>query len=736
MIARLLLAFSVLMVIGGPVGSAQIEVYFDQSNTADTNVSFGATRPFIPVTRTIWVRNKSSIDIRIKPSFTDLNGQQSPVVSEFGGLLSNQVILAGQSKDYQVVYKADHVPFPVDVVASVRFVIDVEDAAAQKSILRQSFVLTGLKTNKLVGTDVTAIDFDSVYVEQSCADTLPVSVNSVTDATVPILEQRLFSGSTPGSESFTFRAYTDPVFVGVSAIVWKCVYRPVQVGPDSAVFSLLYKDIQNKNDSVSVKLRGTGVAQQFIAREVFAVNPLASSPTLRGDTIDLGDLSHLYDSVTVAIVIQNSGSIDVGLDSIDLLDAAQSKGVCSVVSGLKQRFQANARDTVLVKFVPQDIDGTTIYRLRLHTDLGRRKISCIPQWRIVREFVLRGRRKPPVLRADSAELKFGAVVKPLTCDVTTGQTLTLRNYSIDPCRIDSISIDPIGSGLAVRQRGPFLLLRDGSLIIDCDYSPVRTGNESGTITLWLATLQRKLVVPFSASVIDADTIQLSMPTDVRSAPGRSVVMPLKTNGNALRRSQRIVCRLEFNTSVLRLTDARTLGTAAEGALATLTETPTGAVVSFELQSGFAVRDTLANLQFATFLGDSSLSNVVIAPTTTAGTTLCESAFPIQAQHGRFVLDSLCGLSYKTIHASAGIRGGIFPNPTQSSAAAAILFNKAATASMMITDSFGRQLSFTTVYLEDGLTTIPLDVGGCSAGHYIVVVECEGFILRIPLLVQP
>lgn len=736
MIARILLAVVVLMFIGGPVGFAQIEVYFEQSNTADTNVSFGATRPFIQVNRTIWIRNNSSIDIRIKPSFTDLSGQQSPVVSEFGGLLSNQVILAGQSKDYQVVYKADHSPFPVDVVASVRFVIDVEDAAAQKSILRQSFVLTGLKTNKLLGTDITTIDFDSVYVEQSCADTLPVTVYSVTDATVPIVDQRLTAGSAPGSDGFSFRAYTDPVFVGVSAIVWKCIFRPAKVGPDSAVFSLLYKDVQNRNDSVAVKLRGTGVMQQFIARQVYAVNPAASSPTLRGDTIDLGDLSHLYDSVTVAIVVENSGSIDVGLDSIALQDAAQSRGVCNVVSVLRQRLQANARDTILVKFVPQDADGTTIYRLRLHTDLGRRRISCVPQWRIVREFVLRGRRKPPALQADTAELKFGTVMKPLNCDVRTSRTLTLRNNSVDLCRIDSISIDPIGSGLTLRQRGPFLLLRDGSLIIDCDYEPLRTGNESGTITLWLSSAQRKLVVPFSASVIDADTINLSMSSEMRAAPGRKVVMPLTTNGYALGRSQRIVCRMEFNTTLLRLTDARTAGAAAEGALVTLTETPVGAVVSFELQSGFAARDTLAMLQFSTFLGDSSLSNIVLLPTTTAGTTSCESAFPIRAQHGRFVLDSLCGLSYKTIHAAAGLRGGIFPNPARSAATAAIMFNKTAPAIITITDSFGRVIGLTTVYLDNGLSTFPLDIIDCSAGHYNVVVECDGFILRLPLLVQP
>lgn len=734
MIARLLCIASLLLLVGGAPSSAQIEVYFDQANKADTSVSFGATRPFIAVTRTIWVRNNSAIDIRIKPSITDVNGQASPVVNEFGGFLSTEIIKAGEPKSYTVIYKADFTPFPVDVVAAVRFIVDVEDASTQKPILKQSFTLTGLKTNRLLGTDVQTVDFDSVYVEQSCADTIPVTVYSVTDATVPVIDQRLISGAPVGSEEFSIRTYSDPVFIGVSAITWKCVYRPRDVGPDSAALSLLYKDIQNKNDSIHVKLRGTGVVQQFIARQVYAIDAPGTTPSIRGDTIDLGELPHLYDSVTVGIVVENAGSISVGIDSISARDVSQSQGRCTLRAGSRSVIQANALDTMFITYVPLGSDGTTTYRLSMHTDLGRRKISCIPQWRIVREFVVRGRRRPPALLADVSELDLGTIVKPRQCDVTTQRALKLRNYSIDPCTVDSVSINPVGSGLSVKQPGPFVLQRDGSLILDCIYTPVRTGNESGTITIWLNTAQRTLTVPFTASVVDPDTLELSLSDDLRARPGNPVVVPIVTNAHVVKQTQRIACKLEFNPSLLQLTGARLRGTAADGALVQLEAQPFGASITFELQAGFAATDTLAQLEFATYLGDSSSCNIILTSASTAGSTTCASIFPLLLRHGRFTIDSLCGLSYKTVMKTSGLRGGVFPNPATSSATLAAAYSKATMATMVIADGFGRTVSRSAVHLAEGLSTLPLDVSAYAAGQYIVTLECDGFVLRIPLMV--
>lgn len=726
------------LLIGGTNGAAQVEVYSNQANKADSVISFGATRPRPPVGifRTIWVRNTSSVDIGIKPSITDVMGQQSAVVNEFAGLFGNEIVPAGQTKQFKIVYKADYDAFEKDVLAQVRFNIDIEEASTQRFVFRRSFVLTGLKTDKLLGTDTKTISFDSVFVTPDCSSRSAVTVYSVTDTTVVVREQRI-RRVTPylGTDEFDVETYPTVEFPGISSLSWNCSYRPVDAGFDAIDFLLLYRNQNNGSDtSAVIRMQGIGVRQDFVPVGVKAIDGSAATHVIRRDTLYLGDVPDTHDSLVVALAIQNKGSISVGIDSLVIGRNQQSAARFTIQKTLPRSMTLNSLDTVKFVFVPDATRSSASAVLRIYTNLGRRAISCVPASAIVREIVIIAKNRPAV-RASIDELTFGSIVKPAGCDVQRVQRFSIRNNGVASCTIDSVTFDPVGGSVAVSRAAGTVVAANSAVLIDATFTPTLIGTERGSVTFWLSNQQGAMVLPYSASVIDPDTVVLRVDATYRSAPGSRIRMPVRFHAVSPTSVQRVTLDLEMNPTILSYSRVIQTGTASEGALVVPEPKQRGVRLNLRNDAGFGAGDTLIEIEFETYLGDTVSTPVVLTSSSSVGTAFCESVFPLMMQHGMYSTDSLCGLSYKTRGASTMLRGSVFPNPASSFSTIVVLSDKAESANFTVVDAYGRTYMSYASVVNEGLSAIPFNVSPLPSGQYVVVVERGGFCVRIPCVVS-
>ena len=736
MIRLVVLVLTCLFLCGVHV-VAQVEVYSNASNKLDSLILFGATRPSPPVGvyRTIWVRNTSSVDIGIKPSITDTKGQLTDVVNEFAGLFGNEIVPAGQTKQFTVVYKADYKAFPEDSLALVRFNIDVEEASSQRFVFRRSFVLSGLKSRRLLATDMKTISFDSVFVNPSCTARSAVTIYSIFDTTVVVREQRI-QRVTPylGVDELAVATYPTVEFPGISNLSWNCTYQPVNAGFDAIDFRLLYTNASNSGDtSVDIRMQGIGVTHKLAPILARAIDGSGVEGRISGDTVYVGEVPDSHDSVNLAFLVQNQGSIAIGIDSVALVRGQQAKGRFRLTRSLGQSLQAGSSDTVRMIFVPEDFRLHAVATIRVYTNLGRRAISCVPQSARVRDIVIIARNRPNV-RASVDSVPFGVIVKPVGCEAVRTRRISIRHNGSASSIIDSVSINPLGGSVSISRTNGTVIPAKSTVLLDVVCNPTLIGSESGVITIWLGNGQGAITLPYSVSTIAPDTVRISVEGDVRSAPGAKILLPVIIGSSSMTNIQRITLDVDVDPMLLAYAGTIESGTAAQGALIRQVPREQGFRLTIDRDEGLADRDTLIVIQFDAFLGDTIATPIVLSGFTSVGTATCPSAFPLMVTHGRYSTDSLCGLSYKTRGARAMLRGSVFPNPTSAFASLVVASVRTTPAKIWVTNTFGRMcVEFATV-INEGLTLVPMDASELPAGQYLVVIEQDGFITRVPWMV--
>lgn len=734
---RFVVPVLICLLLRGAQAVAQVEVYSNASNKSDSLISFGATRPSPPVGvyRTIWVRNTSSVDIGIKPSITDIKGQLTDVVNEFAGLFGNEIVPAGQTKQYTVVYKADVKAFPEDSLALVRFNIDVEEASTQRFVFRRSFLLSGLKSRRLLATDTKTISFDSVFVNPSCTARSAVTIYSVSDSAVLVREQRI-QRVTPylGVDELKVETYPMVEFPGISNLTWNCSYQPVNAGLDVINFRLLYRNAANSGDSsVDIRMQGIGVMHKLAPMSARAVDGSNVSGVLSGDTVFVGELPDSYDSLHLALLVQNQGSIAIGIDSVVLVREQQARGRFRLTRTLSQSMQAGGIDTVRLMFVPEDFRGNAATTLRVFTNLSRRSISCVPQAAIVREIVIIARNRPSV-RASVDSIPYGVIVKPIGCDAVRTERVSIRNNGNVSSIIDSVGVSPIGGSVSISRVNGTVIPAKSTVLLDFVCRPTAIGAESGVITIWLGNGQGAITIPYSALVTAPDTVRMSVEGDVSSAPGARVLLPVKIGSTSMANIQRIALDIDIDPTLLAFAGTVDLGTASQGALVTQVPREKGMRLTIERDAGLVKSDTLIFIEFAAFLGDTIATSIVISASTSIGTVSCPSAFPYTMLHGRYSTDSLCGLSYKTRGARPMLRGSVFPNPTSALASLVVVATRTAPAKISVINTYGRACAEFAAMIDDGLTLVKMDASELPAGQYLIMIEQDGFITRVPWVV--
>ena len=743
-----------------PTCNAQptVDIWWNPSNKADTVMDFGVTLEGDPVTVYFSIVNRSSNTVAIftsrpeaDPYYQIINTPDvppgDPRKEEF--IEADELpyfISRGDTGRFGVTYRSikGDLQFPPDVPTEALLQLRVVDSANPLSASRnKTFLLRALKTNEILASNTPYIRFDSVYVQPA---PLPpeqrFTVANVTMFTIRVDSQYLeMQTSVVGKPEIEITTLpTGSQFGPRGQLTWPIRYVPRDMGRDSGHFNVLYKPNPDlEPDTIFARISGLGVMQSL---RVVRAPSNRGNVTVRGDTIDFGDVNADGTGGVVArIEIRNEGNINAFVLSEAETGTPRDTIAFEVLRRLNddaQQIETNEVDTLVVRFNPSD-GGLHLMRYDIETNLRSRPIFGIPDGAQTKRLYFRAFARKPQMQIMPASLSFGTVVYLENCPSASERSIVVRNVGNIPLRIDSIVVIPSSAPVFIQQQ---------------TFSPIDVA-ESDTIKILyipdaVSVLDAQLVfytnafgVPYAMSAtgesVPPDTITVSLPADIRARPGNSITIAVTVDSNRVGRTETAHLEIAFDPSLLRYRGAILSGTASEGSALTDPENPPGLLkIDLDANGSFAQRSTLILLQFDTFLGDRAETELALSPLTTRfGNVGCESVLDVSTRNGKFLIDSVCGLEYKTSTSLRSITSiGIAPNPVAAIARIIIMSPDSSGAELSVTDAFGSVVvPQQTEILSAGFNVVSLSMAHVTPGLYFVEF-ISGRIRRVlPLMVQ-
>lgn len=751
---HLLLVCCLAAAIGTAVAQPNAEVYWDDNNRADTVMDFGVTLEGYPVTLPFIVRNNGATPAGIlqtnpnaDPYYQIVNtsdvAPSDPRKEEFVRVEDIPYVIAPFTADtFHVVYRAlkNNPVFPPDSVSKALLeirVVSMDDTLGLAVFKR--FLLLALKTRFSVASNKPVIRFDSVYVNP--VPLPPTQVYTAVNASsiaIPVERQTLvYVTSVVSDRELVVDTLAHPVFAPHKGLTWNVRYQPHNMGFDSAEFSVVYRPNTGSDpDSVTTRLSGIGVAQNITIDAANGIPPpvVVARGTL-ADTIDFGDVDADGTGGKLAkIVVKNSGNIHVRYTS-EQKQGAQADTAAFIVERTLQEGGADLRtnelDTLLVRFKPIR-GGLHVIRYVVLTNLLDRKITGVPDGAEQKVFVLRGFARKPQALITPQQVDFGAVVLNQNCLSAVERTIQVRNVGNIILRIDSSRIEPLGAAVTVEPSDPFPPVGvDSTLTLTVRYQPTQIETLQGKLVLYTNAFGPPVTITLTGSSVDTDSLSVSLPI-TKARPGSILQLPIRVDASKVSLAKTSSITITFDPSLLRYRGVITAGTAAEGSsILQQTESPRGTLVlQLHATGSFLPRDTFAVATFDTFLGNAAATELSMKNQTTMfGNDGCTNIFTVHAESGRFDVDSVCGLEYKT--STAGVlRLTGWPNPT-----AAILYvnlenNTQSEATVTVYDSYG------TAQPCEYRSHIPgFDLSTLPAGAYLVVARSQHVFARMFVVKQ-
>ncbi|MBU3698707.1 MAG: T9SS type A sorting domain-containing protein [Candidatus Kapabacteria bacterium] len=726
-----------MLLASGSILAQKVELYWDDANKESRVISFGVIPSTIAVQRRVVLRNATSADVFVRTVRLNRQGTTSPIIDEFLVSPTTVTILQSQRRDtISINYNAAQLPQFVDTLVDVDLVVQVLDTLNGPVVESHTFRMLARKTPRALGTLDTWIAFDSVYVNSACAkrDTIPVSNLSTIGISIARQQTRVRTPYMGRPEIIvdTFPQLRIPERTDVS---WKARYQPLDRGRDSADFVIVYSNPDNASDSVHVlQVSGIGVEQQI---ELQSLVPLSGGGDVlrRGrDTIDISNVAAGAGGITFGVVISNEGNVDIGVDSVRIAELGLPSPYLTVVRPFSSVIPVGTTDTMIVRF-DADADLRHVADLLVHTNIARRGYGCVPDTARVRRFVVAAR-ATSIFSITPELLDLGTLTTRKEC---TSHRLVgvfeVRNTSTTTAVIDSVTVTPSGTATRVSPGG-FTIAAGGMVRLEVELSKNFTGTAEGLITLWSASGERRRTFRIRAAIAEPDTLSVEVPRFVSSRPGSIIAIPVIAKGYDARVLRSATVELTYDPQALVFQGAIRTGTASESAQVQAQSSPGRTRLRLGFAQDAPPSDTLVMLRFATFLAD-SFSTLIsfVADTTEFGSVDCPRLYPLNISGGTYYIDSVCGLSYKTLSGRA-FRAGVLPNPAQDVATIALSSAPGSAFTIQLVDALGRGVTDPMpVVTAQPLDIIPVDVSGVPPSTYTVLVRSADAVLSIPLVVR-
>lgn len=739
------------MVTAQPVA----DIYWDDANRADTVINFGVTLQGFPTFRTFTVHNKGTREVtvptQLDPFFSIVNvpgvPAEDPRKEEYAPVDRFPfTIPAGETRSFQITFRAiaNNPQYPPDIINEALLNLRIVETDNQQGpFLSKRFRLLALKTTRILASNRPFLAFDSVYV--SPRPLPPVEqyrLSNVIDNPVRISAQRIrmITPVLTGSPEFSVQVYPDFDFPGHNNVDWDISYTPLDRGRDSGVFTVVYRpDPTSGIDSVVGTMSGVGVEQKI---RIVSAQGLPTPVQIRNDTIDFGNVPADGSGVEAIIVLMNDGNLNISVDGEEKRGStARDTAAYKVSKKLADQgplFRTNAIDTVRIRFVPTDA-GTHRMKYVIMTDLLRRSIRGVPDG--TQDIVINctGFGQRPQLQPSPSEIDFGTVVLLPSCTSTSERALTIINVGNADLRVDSLRVEPATEDVQI-DRSSFVIPPGGRETVHLTYSATVLGKpRTGSLTFVSNALTGQVRIPFRVDVVRPDTIAVAMPGVVRSKPGTAIFVPVSVDADRIALASRANLRITYDPTLLRYNGRVTTSTATDGAqFINEGEDPRGSLLlDIRGNGNFTSKNTLIILRFDTFLGASAATEIAMRDATvTFGNDGCPSVLDVRATSGRYEIDSVCGLEFKTVGSGAALfTMGAFPNPAREETTVTLMVRDTHTIAMRLVDAYGRIVrTFADRVFNEGTHVIGCDLRGLSAGAYIIEADNGRLVAITPVMV--
>lgn len=740
-------------------GSAQpsVEIFWDESNRADTVMDFGVTLEGAPVTITFTVVNNDNVDVGILNTFgttapyyqiinTSAVPPESPRKEEFEAADPLPYVIApGERQSFGVTFRAlpNSPNFPVDVVTEALLelrVIKMIDSLGPSR--NERFLLRALKTRNILASTTPWIRFDSVYVNPTpLTPELPYRVDNVTNQRVPVDRQLLeIQTSVTGQPEIEVDTFPSAEFGPRGSLTWTSKYRPHDRGRDSALYHVVYRPNRNAElqDTITASISGFGVEQRYIAINASGDRQAVE---LRGDTIDFGGVDADGTGGVVALILfRNDGNVNVHVNAETESGTPRAIDAYKVERSLMSNgafCATNDFDTLVVRFDPTD-GGLHEMQYDIVTDLKQRNIRGVPDGAQTTTLYFRGFAQRPQLQVSPPTIDFGQVVLLSSCASASERQIVIRNAGNVTLRVDSIVVQPSGTPITVIPSN-FTVALAGQQIVTLRYEPQVIETLNASVVLHTNAFGVPYAMQASGSSIDPDTISATIPRNMRVRPGTILSVPVLVDANRVTLAETSSMVISFDPSLMRYRGSRTGGTASEGAtILRQDESPRGVLtVALDANGAFLERDTMIVLLFDTYLGDRPVTEIALSTTTTTfGNAGCASVLDVTVNNGSYQIDSICGLSYKTAAVQGFIvSAAVFPNPTSESCELTLATGEAQDITYTFIDELGRPLTTSvSLAIPAGITLVPVDVPMVRSGTYFIDISTPYQRVVVPLQV--
>lgn len=736
-----------------------VELFWKTDAPRDTVIDFGVTLQGFPVTRTLYVRNRSTSTVVVErqrpdadPYFIIINDTvngvppEAPNKEEYERASGLPVYVPpGETGSIQLRFRAvaGDPRLPPDVVNRCLLDIRLADSAAPLGpSTDRRFILLGMKTTRILASTSSWIRFDSVWVDPRPQEpTRPYTISNVIARQVDVDAQRIRM-LTPvlGSPEISVDSFQQVSFPERGDVTWTVRYRPRDRGRDSARFVVTYRpEPTSAPDSVVTTISGIGVEQRL---RLLDASGTPSPVVVRGDTIDFGDVPADEVGATARIVVANEGNCSIGIVAEDRLGTTRDSAAFVIDRALRAdgpTIPVGQLDTLAVRFVPTNA-GAHLLRYVVRTDLRSRSIVGVPDGVQDVTFFLKGRGLRPQLQLSPSELDFGSIVLLDDCTSEARRTMRIANVGNADLRIDSITTDPPGA--PIRFDRTLITIRPGSQEqVDVVLQPSVLGLLSGRLRLHSNGLRQPVEMSFRGLAVPPDSITVRMPNVVRARPGRVVQVPVVVDGDRAAMTSRCVMRVSYDPLLLRFRSLIKLGTGAEGATELVASESSPGVLDVDVAAAgnFADRDTLLFLTFDTFLGRRASTEVAIADNGVSfGNAGCANVLTVRTTSGRFELDSVCGLSYKTVvDDRLGTLAAVYPNPASGSATLTVVVDRDRHVSARLISAQGGVVhTLVDAELREGMHLLPIPLADLDAGVYVIDVVSGRRRTTLPLVRMP
>ena len=605
------------------------------------------------------------------------------------GFLPKEGLIISPNSDLNLIIQyRDSIRVPSDTALFpygkkiARLLLGLMPENSEETVVQKEYILVCRKTIKPIDGFESFINFDSVYVNSRSEMIWLVQQNIDKPITVESGWLEMLSPVINKSE-FSIAIDDEPIDFPVTfqkkgtQLAWQLFYQPLNRNADSGIYRISYHpqpDIYPDSVVIPwVKIKGTGV-EQSIKLDTFNYEGI----TIIGDTIDVGDV-RVGETKSCKISLENLGNLPFGASKQYILK--DNTNELSTDFDIIKPFLNNnhllptKKDSVKIVFTPHS-RGEIIAKYIIESDITTRKIKGVPVDAKKLVFYLRGKGIEPEIRIASDTVDFGNVVLSVKCPSEIDTLIPIANVGNSDLIIKSIKLYPPNpsSPFSVEPSEltiPYNINKIGIDNIKITFKSSQIGEFLDTLLLISNSIaiNDTIIVYLKAIGVPPVVANLKIPDEIRGKPGNKIRVPIVVDNSHFARTFEDV--IFFNNTILRYESYSTLGTAAEivpDYLVNISEGSTHETVRISIacppSSYFLDRDTLLILIFNTYLGDRTATQISFTDPK-FGDGICNNVLDTKNfKNGRFILDSICGLSLKTLPFGENVFSLInsYPNP--------------------------------------------------------------------------